>query len=541
MDPLTLAFVVYSAQVLLVVAVAESAGLLCRASSPSVRLAYWRGVGVLCLALPLLAPTPTAQPAISVALAPATTTLAPAVWHDPVVVSLSAVLVWIWAGGLFVRLISLLGGAWRLRQLRRHSEPAVLDDDIDALRIAMAPRAEFRWSHQMEQPATFGMKRPVVLLPERFRELNGDARRAVACHELMHVARRDWSWIVLEEIVRALFWFHPGVWWLIDRLQLLREQVIDERVVARLSARREYMMALVTFAGSRRATALSSSFLRRRQLKSRLEQLLKEDRMSFRRMAWTMIAVAVVMGGAAAATARALPLDLEAIAQDRSTGSLEIRLAESAPAAGLVEAVVSGSGQRIYLHTETLATAADVTSARVIEIGAAQFGVGVTFSGPAAARIASGTGGHLGRPVAIVLDGQVVSAPTVKSAIGDSAVITGVTRASAQSLAARLAPAAGQQGTTRDGVVLPVPIHQAKPQYTPAAMQAGIEGKVLLEAVVLADGSSGDVRVIESLDREFGLDQQAVDALKLWTWKPGTRDGKPAQVAVQVQMTFTLK
>jgi protein TonB len=137
----------------------------------------------------------------------------------------------------------------------------------------------------------------------------------------------------------------------------------------------------------------------------------------------------------------------------------------------------------------------------------------------------------------------VVSAPTVKSAIGDGAVITGnFTNASAQSLAARLAPAAaGQQGATRDGVVLPVPIHQEKPQYTPAAMQAGIEGKVLLETVVSADGSVGDVRVIESLDRELGLDQQAVDALKLWTWKAGTREGKPADIAVKVEFTFTLK
>ena len=77
-------------------------------------------------------------------------------------------------------------------------------------------------------------------------------------------------------------------------------------------------------------------------------------------------------------------------------------------------------------------------------MGNAQFGVTVTFSGPAAARMASGTAAHLGRPIAIVVDGQVVSAPTVKAPAGDSALLTGdFTSASAQSLAARLAPAAG--------------------------------------------------------------------------------------------------
>jgi len=88
---------------------------------------------------------------------------------------------------------------------------------------------------------------------------------------------------------------------------------------------------------------------------------------------------------------------------------------------------------------------------------------------------------------------------------------------------------------------LPVPVHQEKAVYTEAAMDAGIQGSVLLEVVVLPDGSSGPVTVVRSLDSENGLDQQAVAALKRWTWKPGTRDGEPARVAVQVEMRFTLR
>src|SRR4029453_14532386 len=111
-----------------------------------------------------------------------------------------------------------------------------------------------------------------LLPPGRGDDLTAEARRAVPCHELLHVARRDWLWIVLEAYVRALFWFHPAVWWLIDRVQLLREQVIDELVVAHTSSRREYMQALMLFADSFRPTALSSAFLRRRHLKSRLRE-----------------------------------------------------------------------------------------------------------------------------------------------------------------------------------------------------------------------------------------------------------------------------
>jgi protein TonB len=150
--------------------------------------------------------------------------------------------------------------------------------------------------------------------------------------------------------------------------------------------------------------------------------------------------------------------------------------------------------------------------------------------------MSSGTATHLGRRLAIIIDGQVVSAPTIRAPISDSAVLSGLTAASAQSLATRLAPAA--QGAR---LVLPVPIHQEKAVYTPAAMAEHIQGDVLLEVVVTADGSSGDITVVKSLDTVYGLDQQAVDALSRWTWQPGTRNGEPVKVAVQVQITFTLK
>jgi TonB family protein len=59
--------------------------------------------------------------------------------------------------------------------------------------------------------------------------------------------------------------------------------------------------------------------------------------------------------------------------------------------------------------------------------------------------------------------------------------------------------------------------------------------------VVLADGNVGDVTVARSLDTTYGLDQQAVNAAKQWTFKPGTKDGKPVAVRVNIELKFTLK
>ena len=95
--------------------------------------------------------------------------------------------------------------------------------------------------------------------------------------------------------------------------------------------------------------------------------------------------------------------------------------------------------------------------------------------------------------------------------------------------------------TPGDGVSLPVATRQVRPQYTSAAMQNRIEGSVGLSAVVLAAGTVGEVKVVQSLDTVYGLDAEAVKALKQWEFKPGTKDGKAVAVRVTVTLTFTLK
>jgi protein TonB len=58
---------------------------------------------------------------------------------------------------------------------------------------------------------------------------------------------------------------------------------------------------------------------------------------------------------------------------------------------------------------------------------------------------------------------------------------------------------------------------------------------------VLADGKVSDVEVTESLDSVHGLDANAAKAMKLWEFKPGTKDGKPVAVRIHVDMAFTMK
>ena len=90
-----------------------------------------------------------------------------------------------------------------------------------------------------------------------------------------------------------------------------------------------------------------------------------------------------------------------------------------------------------------------------------------------------------------------------------------------------------------NGVSAPILVKEVKPQYTPEAKKAKIEGSVTLECVVETDGAVGDVHVTKSLDP--GLDREAIKAAKQWRFEPGTKDGKPVPVLITLEMTFTLR
>ena len=88
-------------------------------------------------------------------------------------------------------------------------------------------------------------------------------------------------------------------------------------------------------------------------------------------------------------------------------------------------------------------------------------------------------------------------------------------------------------------VVAPKLTREVKPQYSERAKQEKVQGEVLMECVVKADGTVGDTKIVKSLHPD--LDQAAVDAAAQWLFEPGTRDGKPVNVLVTIAMSFTLK
>jgi preprotein translocase subunit SecD len=102
----------------------------------------------------------------------------------------------------------------------------------------------------------------------------------------------------------------------------------------------------------------------------------------------------------------------------------EVRLAEDGPAPGLREAKVSGTDRSIYLHDEVVVTNGDISAARSVPVGG-EYNIIVEFNASGAGKMRVATGEHIGKPVAILLDGQVIMAPVLRSPIDTSAEITG--------------------------------------------------------------------------------------------------------------------
>ena len=121
------------------------------------------------------------------------------------------------------------------------------------------------------------------------------------------------------------------------------------------------------------------------------------------------------------------------------------------------------------------------------------------------------------------------------------AIIAGCTRCSSSATTPSMpAPIAVYDAGT-PGVSLPTVVRQVAPNYTSEALANRIQGTVVVAAVVLSNGTVGDVTVTQSLDTRFGLDAQAVLSAKQWVFNPGMKDGVAVAVRVTIEFTFTLR
>lgn len=305
----------WSVQVALILGAALLALRVLRLDAPAVRYTQLRTLLAICLLLPLVPLLPLADAAragsagtaiTDIALASADANPAAPAWASLPAAGLTAVALLL-AAGIAGRLGWMALGVVRLRGLRRAGEIAPANGEHDDLQALIGTRAAIRYVSGLGQPVTFGLRRPVVLLPDSLRSEPPAIQRAVLAHELWHVRRRDWPWAVAEEATRAVFWFHPGIWLLISAIQSTREEVVDELTILTTGSRRSYVDALLAYA-DRPPIFAATAFARRRHLVHRMVLISKEAVMSAKRVVVCSAALAAIVACTGWQAVHAFPL-----------------------------------------------------------------------------------------------------------------------------------------------------------------------------------------------------------------------------------------
>jgi len=270
-------FIAVFARLVLVVARRQSAGA---------RFAVWFSALMAIAALPIALTVMGGRPGSVATIRPAL--LLPASW--------ALYLFTAWAAITIAALLRVGVGLIHLAALRK-SCVRVREDSLDpGLRDMLARSARSRpvelcLSDQVQVPTAIGFFRPAVVLPRwLMNELSSSELNQVLLHELAHLRRWD-DWTNLaQQIVKALLFFHPAVWWIEKKVSLEREMACDDAVLAETASPRAYAECLARLAEKsflRRSLALAQAAVgRMRQTSLRVAQILDANRPASHRPGW---------------------------------------------------------------------------------------------------------------------------------------------------------------------------------------------------------------------------------------------------------------
>ena len=185
-----------------------------------------------------------------------------------------------WAAGalfLIARLIMGIGAVWHV---------STRSDNFDGLIPPMTSNwqhpASVRQSDAVTVPMVWGLFRPVILLPADADEWAPERQRAVLLHELAHIQRQDWLMQIIAEIICAVYWFNPLVWFAARRMRTEVERACDDHVLNAGYQSTDYAQHLLDIVRNikalRSASRATVAMVRQSKIEGRLRTILAEHR-----------------------------------------------------------------------------------------------------------------------------------------------------------------------------------------------------------------------------------------------------------------------
>jgi beta-lactamase regulating signal transducer with metallopeptidase domain len=201
----------------------------------------------------------------------------------------------IWAAIAALLLLRIGISLWRLHALRREFipvDPEILDVSVqEILQRAENRRATLCTSSRVQVPAAIGLIEPVVVVPDwLLQELSAEELRQILLHELAHLRRRDDWTNLIQKVVKAIFFFHPAVWWIEKQISLEREMACDDEVLRETASAWAYAECLKNLAEKtlvRRTLAFAqAAFGQMRQTSLRVARMLDAKRPQVMKSPW---------------------------------------------------------------------------------------------------------------------------------------------------------------------------------------------------------------------------------------------------------------
>lgn len=160
---------------------------------------------------------------------------------------------------------------------------------------SMTRRVRVRISDRVASPLTYGIFRPVIVLPkETGGRCRGDLRYVLA-HETAHIERWDCARKLCLAAALVFHWFNPLVWWMYHLANRDIELACDERVIrsAGRGQRRAYADMLVEWASAETEGSLLLSHLTEKFMEERIINIMKPKRVT---VAGLILSVLVLLG-----------------------------------------------------------------------------------------------------------------------------------------------------------------------------------------------------------------------------------------------------
>jgi TonB family protein len=505
----------------------------------------------------------------------------------------------LWLSGVAVLSMHLLRAWLLVHRIRRTGTTTTgawqtrVETLARRLRISRTLRLlESAW---IDVPSVIGWIRPIIVLPaSTLAGLSPEQFDAILAHELAHVRRHDYLINALQSALEVLLFYHPAVWWVSHQVRIEREHCCDDLAVEISGDRVAYARALACLEERRAAPALAMG-ARSGDLLTRVRRLVRATPAAAgSRSAWAAVAATTALAAIAVGTYFSRPVlarsdmpspPVTAAAAARLESSATMPAPPAAPArlartprvapaqvrsATINVQVVDQQGGTLPGAAITFASgliqASALTNAAgratISSVPAGTYDITISLAGFRTRQYRLDVGPD-GLNVRFRLDvGSMTETLTVMSptplATPTQTPDPNVAAAARDAVAADLLahqqvdaklgaedenkPTVvdffDQSGPVRVGgdIKEPRKIHDQKPAYPEEALAAGVQGVVIIEAVIARDGTVQNARVLRSIPM---LDQAALDAVLQWKFTPTLLNGVPVEVIMTVTVNFT--